>query len=146
MKWSKRLFVLLFSGLLVCWSSSPFAVGLLSVAASGQQNNPTSRTSNTWSKVDTIRESTWQAIHVLDFMQTRQIARRPTLFSERNPVLGKYPSEGKVIAYFALGALTHGVISYYLPKPYRESFQYVTILFSAGVVATNFGVGLNFQF
>ena len=99
-----------------------------------------------WTKGDTIRESTWQVIHALDFMQTRQIARHPETWRERNPFLGEHPSAEKVMVYFACGAVLHLGIAYLLPKDYREAFQYVTILFSAGVVATNFGVGLNFQF
>uniref|UniRef100_A0A6H1ZMG4 Uncharacterized protein n=1 Tax=viral metagenome TaxID=1070528 RepID=A0A6H1ZMG4_9ZZZZ len=95
-----------------------------------------------WTKSDTVREAAFQTLHAVDYLQTRTIARHPEKYYERNPVLGKHPSEENVIVYFAAGAVAHGVISYYLPDPYRQIFQYVTIGLSSACVLNNFNIGL----
>ena len=99
-----------------------------------------------WSKEDTIREITWQVLHVMDWGQTLDIARQPHKYQELNPVLGKHPSVGKVNTYMALSAVAHLGISLALPKEYRKWFQYVTIGMTGSLVIHNHSIGLRIKF
>ena len=100
-----------------------------------------------WSKQDIALETLWVALHVIDWGQTRYIAKHPT-FYEGNPLLGKHPSVSKVDAYFAVGTLLHVGITHILPSKYRPYWQMITIGGSGYCVINNesLGVGLNFSF
>lgn len=86
------------------------------------------------------------ALHVADWGQTLDIADHPERFYERNPVLGRHPSRGEVNRWFLGTALLHPVVSYVLPKPYREVWQYVTIGVEVGCVGSNARIGVGFGF
>jgi hypothetical protein len=79
-------------------------------------------------------------------MQTRDIARNPDRFYESNPVLGRHPSLSAVNAYFAAGILAHTAVAMALPPGWREPWQYMTIVFQAGVVAHNASIGVEMGF
>ena len=101
--------------------------------------------SDPWTSGDVGRESVYQVLHAVDYLQTREIARHPEKYYERNPILGNHPSEGNVALYFAATSLLHLGVAYALPRGLREPFQYVTILIPAGMVAHNFGLGIKIQ-
>jgi len=96
-----------------------------------------------WSTGDTVREVIAEGLIATDFAQTRTIAANPQQWSELNPLLGSHPSVGKV-NLLAVGVLiAHPVISYLLPRPYREVFQYVTIGVEATAVSHNYQIGIH---
>lgn len=99
-----------------------------------------------WTQADSAREAAYLALHVVDWGQTLDIADHPEKWHERNPVLGDHPSRGRVNVWFAGTALLHPVISYVLPKPYREAWQYGTIGVEVWCVGGNakLGVGMGF--
>lgn len=100
----------------------------------------------TWRTADTVREATWVTLHVVDWGQTLDIARQPERFHERNPFLGKHPSVGEVNAYASVWLLLHPTISFVLPPPYRDVWQYVSIGVTGSAVVMNFAVGLRVRF
>jgi len=54
-----------------------------------------------WSKQDIALEVAWQGINLIDYAQTRNMAKDGWRnFHELNPVLGRYPSDSKINAYF----------------------------------------------
>jgi hypothetical protein len=61
-------------------------------------------------------------------------------------VLGEHPSVGRVDGYFALCLLAQVGIAAALPSQYRAVFQYVGIVFEAGLVGHNFSVGIGANF
>jgi hypothetical protein len=104
-----------------------------------------------WTTADTAREAVYLGLHVADWGQTLQVAKHPDKYSEGNSLLGKKPSRSTVNRYFLLTGLGHVGVSYLLPRKAetfgiewapREAWQYVTIGFEAGVVASNFQVGV----
>lgn len=104
-----------------------------------------------WTDADTWRESTWQVINIIDWGQTLDITNQcqdqtGRYKYETNPLLSKCPTRSEVNRYFITSAITHGLISNYLPTKYREAFQYVTIGFSAQMVIDNYRIGLKINF
>ncbi len=95
-----------------------------------------------WTKTDTAYQLTWTALKVLDWSQTRRIAREPDRFHECNPILGATPSVKRVDVYNAATLAGNWAIAYALPKPYRRWFQVVSIGASAYCVTINFKIGL----
>lgn len=99
-----------------------------------------------WSRQDIGLEVGYQLLHVIDWGQTRQIAKQPDKYYEMNPILGEHPSVGRVDAYMALSGLLHVGVTHFLPKEYRPWFQGITIVIKGGLVAHNFSIGLGVSF
>lgn len=99
-----------------------------------------------WDKTDTILEVTWQGLHQIDWAQTRYIAKNPDKLYERNPIMGRHPSIGKVNTYMGISAIVHPIVSYILPKPYKRYWQYISIGVSGGCVLHNTNVGIRMSF
>lgn len=108
-----------------------------------------------WTTTDTALQVTYSVLHVMDWLQTRQIAANPDRWHETNPILGEHPSKGKVDAYFATTLIAHTAISYLLPKevdalgykvPARNIWQMVWIGVEAGYVAHNYSLGIQAKF
>jgi len=98
-----------------------------------------------WSREDVALEVTWQALHLVDTIQTRQIALNPNKYYEMNPLLGSHPSEEKILIYMAMGTVIHALITHYLPKKCRPYFQGVTIGLSGACVVRNLQIGLEIR-
>ena len=108
-----------------------------------------------WTITDTGLQLAYTTVHVMDWLQTRQIAANPDKWHETNPVLGEHPSKGKVDAYFATTLVAHTAISYLLPKevdvmgykvPARNIWQMVWIGVEVGYVAHNYSLGIQAKF
>lgn len=98
-----------------------------------------------WTSADTYRESTWLALWIVDWGQTRTIAKSPKYY-EKNIFLDKYPTVKEVNHYFARGALIHYGISKILSPKYRKVFQYISIAYEADAVYKNYKIGINLTF
>ena len=79
---------------------------------------------------------------VVDYLQTRQIAKHPDQYHEVNLILGQHPSLGKVNNYFAIASVLTYVIMDALPTEYRGWMLAAGITVEAVVVGSNFGLGL----
>ncbi|HET8689056.1 MAG TPA: hypothetical protein VFM18_20795 [Methanosarcina sp.] len=99
-----------------------------------------------WTQADATREAVYLAVDIIDWAQTRNIARNPNKWYEQNNILGNHPSVEKVDAYFATMALAHIAISYALPSEYRRTFQYITIGIEIGYIHHNYSMGINAKF
>lgn len=99
-----------------------------------------------WTKADTAWQAGYIVLHVIDWGQTRNIAKKPDAYDERNLFLGGDPSIRRVDTYFAVTALVHTAIGYALPPDWRRGWQMVTIGFQAGVVGYNYSIGLKMDF
>ena len=99
-----------------------------------------------WTRADTYREAAYLTLHAIDWGQTLYIADHPNEYYERNTILGDHPSRGRVNTYFILSGLGHAAVSYVLPRPYREIWQYGTIAVSGYWVINNYHIGIQFGF
>lgn len=72
----------------------------------------------------------------VDWLQTRDIVRKPYQYSEVNPILGRNPSYAQVDRYFpvALGLIA---FSYPMVKPEWRPYLYGTITLLESVVVVN---------
>jgi hypothetical protein len=102
-----------------------------------------------WDRADTQRQAAYFVLHAIDWGQTLDIShdcRSGFNRWEHNPILGTCPDRGEVNAYFLGTAVAHYVIARSLSPEWRRRFQYVTIGFQAGTVASNFKIGLQVRF
>ena len=100
-----------------------------------------------WSTTDTVVEAATYGVMYADYKQTVEIAKNDTPgrdYSERNPLLPRHPSIGRVNSIFILAALSHPVISYALPQPFRAVWQYTYISLEGYCIYINHRIGLNF--
>jgi hypothetical protein len=96
-----------------------------------------------WDTQDTILETVAFGLRIIDWHQTKVIARNPDIWYERNPELGKHPSERKVDLYFLSWTFVGPLVSVLLPKPYRTEWQCFRIGWSGRCVTLNFKIGLH---
>ena len=102
-----------------------------------------------------VGEVAWQAIHVIDWGQTLRIADNPDQYHEKNPILGRHPSRGRVNTYMLAGAILHPVVTWLLPEE-AEVFGFEfnprwvwlggTIATSGICVVNNHSIGLGWGF
>ena len=101
-----------------------------------------------WIWGDTVLQATYTVLHVMDWTQTLHGARNPSETYEGNPIIGKYPSKGKINSYFIITLIGHTAISNYLEKPYRTLWQGIWIYYEYDTVQNNrgSGIGVNLHF
>lgn len=113
-------------------------------------------TPENWTCADTIRECVWQGINLVDWAQTKRFEHSDPngnycpesykYYYERNPVLGKHPSQHRINNLIFLAAVAHVGVSVTLPPKWRRRFQSVTIVCSAAAVANNYDIGIRIKF
>jgi hypothetical protein len=61
-------------------------------------------------------EVTWQSLHALDTAQSLSVARDPDCYFESfsDPIIGRHPSEGLVLAWMAVAGTLHFLITDWL--------------------------------
>ena len=72
-----------------------------------------------WTREDTERQLLYTAIHMIDWGQTRHVARHPEKFKESNLILGDHPSVSEVDMYAAASLTASWIIAYKLNKKNR---------------------------
>lgn len=81
---------------------------------------------------------------ILDWQQTRYIAKHPDLHREKNPALGLHPSVGRVNNYF-FGSVMLGVgVAHILPSAYRKAFLASGAILEINMLARNVAIGIPF--
>jgi len=89
------------------------------------------------SRRDVALEVSWLAIHLVDYGQTRTVARNPDRYYECNPCYGEHPSADRIDVLFPLGAALHPVVTWLLPPRWRPYWQGASIASSGGCVVNN---------
>lgn len=79
---------------------------------------------------------------VLDWSQTRNIAKNPNRYYEKSPFLPDHPSMGQVNRYFIVGTAASLLIADLLPSSYRRYGLYVMIGVSGLHVTRNLSLGI----
>ncbi|MGZ3159365.1 MAG: hypothetical protein ACXU7H_09790, partial [Burkholderiaceae bacterium] len=75
------------------------------------------------SPIEQKRELLVYTTFALDAAQTFDIKNHPDLY-EKNPLLGRHPSDLKIGAYFIGAGFAHNAITKELPTEYRATWQY----------------------
>ena len=102
-----------------------------------------------WTDADTKREVVFLGIRTFTYLQTYTVAKNGWQgHYEQNKILGKYPHQDKVTAYYVVHSLVHFAVSYYLPSDWRQGFQYITIGEVGAAAYSNHasGVKINIKF
>jgi hypothetical protein len=87
-----------------------------------------------------------QALIAADWAQTRQIAKNPDQYSEKNRYLGEHPSVGKVNTYFVSALAAHYYTAAYLSGSDRTAMLTGIVAVEAYVVNRNAKLGLKIAF
>ena len=95
---------------------------------------------DTWSPMDTERETAFLVGHILNWGQQRNMARNDVGF----PLDTRTGKDVDVI--FLTTGVAQLFIAYALPEEWRETFQHVTIGVEVGQVARNLSLGASFKF
>lgn len=82
------------------------------------------------------REIAFQALNAADAVETCHIVGSGRGV-ELNPLLGKHPSCGKIVAFKAASGALHYLIAKALPERDAKTFQVITLVIQGGVVAAN---------
>ena len=113
----------------------------------------TSAVADDWRPADTYRETAFQVLNVIDWGQTRYIARHPDQFYEKNlanggsaEFIGVHPTTGRVDVYMAQSAVLHFAVAYLLPHDWRDAFQYITIAGKLNATVNNASIGIKVGF
>jgi hypothetical protein len=98
-----------------------------------------------WTAADVARQVAVQTLLAVDWSQTITTSRDPGL-TEVNPILGEYPSSGRVDKYFAAWMVAHPLISHILPATMRRHWQHAALVVQAGAVGNNINLGIRMNF
>lgn len=110
-----------------------------------------------WTVMDTVLEGGFAVALAADMSTTIDIGQRcgpknndpgDRLYRciETNPILGKWPSRERVIAYGTVCLILHAAIARILPQPFRAGWQVVWTAVEIDMTHYNLSSGLRFAF
>jgi hypothetical protein len=102
-------------------------------------------TDNAWTVAQVIEESVTISTLAIDWHQTREISSHPG-YSERNEILGPYPSESKINRYFGTVIIAQYFIADALPGKWRDGFLLSATLVELDVIEKNKRISLSWKF
>jgi hypothetical protein len=85
------------------------------------------------------------ATRLVDWGQTRNIARHPERWRELNPLLPEHPTLGEVNRHFLVSTALMFAAAHYLPQ-YRKTMLQVWFAVGVGVTARNAAIGIRMEF
>jgi hypothetical protein len=94
------------------------------------------------------QEMAWQSLHAIDAAQTLSVARDPDCYEEAvvDPLIGRHPPQGLVLAWAAGASLLHFAITNYLTEYASPTvvriWQGISIGSSAYFVSHNYSNGV----
>jgi hypothetical protein len=98
-----------------------------------------------------VTEWVYQGTSFVDMLTTIDIAKHPDQYYEFNPILGRHPTVGKVVGYFATThtlhyLITRAMVDHNTPAPVVQAWEALGIGLEVGLVAHNYSVGLRARF
>lgn len=95
-------------------------------------------------------ERTWQSLHLVDTLQTVQLARHSECYREANPltraIIGRHPSGAEVVAWGIAFGIAHNAVSRRLeergPRWALRAWNWTRITAKGATVASNARAGL----
>ncbi len=102
-----------------------------------------------WSSMPKLEYGFYVA-ELADISTTLDIKHHPGYY-EQNPLLGRHPSDARVIAEGGIAALIHSAITYEMvdqnvPKPIINTWEIISIGVETGFAAHNLHIGLHFSY
>ena len=116
----------------------PILVLLLPLPCAAQYAN--------WTPADKALLATSTALLIVDWGQTRYIAKNPDRFHELNPILGRHPSVGRVNTYFATAIIGNYLLADWLGPTNRKLYLGGITALETVVVIRNNGIGIKVAF
>lgn len=98
-----------------------------------------------WTKEEKAYFAGFLTAGLIDWAQTREIAKNPEYYEKWNPILGKSPSIGEVDTYFPLALGLTGLASHLLPELRRDILKYGLTL-ELGATGNNYKLGVGMKF
>ncbi len=83
---------------------------------------------------------------VLDWSQSRYIAKHPDQYRETNPFMRDHPSLGEVNRHFIIGTGAGLLVADLLPQRWRDAGLYILVGVSGAHVLHNFSIGIGLSF
>lgn len=99
-----------------------------------------------WTWQDTAWEGGFALTLALDYGQTTWAMKHRNDWQETNQILGKYPSQPRLIGYNLSVLALHAGVAALLPKQARRAWQVLAIGFEGYHVANNWRIGVRFTF
>lgn len=99
-----------------------------------------------WDTTDKVLGAAATTALVVDWGQTRYIAKNPQSFEDRNKLLGKHPSTGQVDLYFASSILGTLLIADWLSPTNRKWFLGTITAVELVVTSRNQQIGIKLSF
>ena len=84
-------------------------------------------------------------LSVIDWAQTRHIARNPHQWRELNPLLPSSPSVGRVNTYFAMSIVAGAAAAHFMPR-WRLPLLRTMAVYQFTVTARNASLGIRMDF
>jgi hypothetical protein len=122
--WSTSLFFALVGMMLIC--SAPAYAG------------------DKWDSTDLSLLAASTALFVVDWQQTRYVARNPDKYAELNPLMGRHPNNQTIDLTMAGTFLATVVIAELLPSKWRKIWLGGVVVVEAGSVINNVSIGIRF--
>jgi hypothetical protein len=97
-----------------------------------------------WTTSDTVLQLTAVSTIMIDAWQTWTFLHHPNFpgQSETNPFLGPHPSNKRFFSYWGICVVGHTTISYILPSPIRQFWQFFWIGAELKTIHWNYQVGV----
>ena len=99
-----------------------------------------------WDTTDKVLGAAALTTWIIDWGQTRDIAKRPNEFRELNVFLGEHPSVSKVDNYFVAVGIGGYLFANWLSSENRKTFLSVFTTIELINVGRNHGLGINIAF
>lgn len=113
-------------------------IALLLLALPAQAQTPLS-------KEEWAREAAYLVLLTADYSLTMDLKNHPGMY-EKNPILGRHPSDQQLRGYFAVAAIGHVLGMHFLSRENRAFAQWASIGIELYAVHNNYQLGLSFRF
>ena len=81
----------------------------------------------------------------IDMLQTLEIANNDAYY-EKNPILGKHPSEAQVVTYFIARGFAHYHATNMIPERYRKFWHTYNVVYNYDVIRDNHEICIRIDF
>ena len=96
-------------------------------------------------EIDKANIVLFNVLQGIDMLQTLEIANNDAYY-EKNPILGKHPSEAEVVTYFIARGFVHYQATRIIPQRYRNLFHGYNVVYNYNVIRDNHQLGIRIDF
>ena len=96
-------------------------------------------------EIDRANIVLFNVLQGIDMLQTLEIANNDAYY-EKNPILGKHPSEFQVVTYFVARGFAHYHVTKMIPEKYRSVWHGYNLFYNYDVIRDNHQLGIRIDF